>query len=69
MQLQIVSDVVPRCFRSIAMVRETTRVEEALLMWHSSETSQQGSIARCREGYVVLILVLISRSLPLVGTL
>jgi hypothetical protein len=69
MRLQIASDVVPRCFRSIAPIRETTRVEEVLLRRHSSGTSQQGSCARRREGYVVSISVLMSGSLVLVGTL
>jgi hypothetical protein len=63
------SDVVPRCFRSVAPVREMTMVEEFLLRWHSSGTSQRGSIARCREGYVVSISVLMPGSLALVGTL
>jgi hypothetical protein len=69
MRLQIVSDVVPRCFRSVAPIREMTRVEEVLLRRRSSGTSQRGSCARCREGYVVSISVLMSGSLALVGTL
>jgi hypothetical protein len=69
MRLQIASDVVPRCFRSIALIRETTRVEEVLLRRHSSGMRQRGSCARCREGYVVSISVLMSGSLALVGTL
>jgi hypothetical protein len=67
--LQIVSDVVPRCFRSVARMRETTRVEEVLLRRRSSGTSQRGSCARHREGYLVSISVLMSGSLALVGTL
>jgi hypothetical protein len=67
--LQMASDVVPRRFRSIALMREMTRVEEVLLRRHSSGTSQRGSVARCREGYVVSISVLMSGSLALVGTL
>jgi hypothetical protein len=69
MQLQMASDVVPRCFRSIAPIREMTRVEEVLLTWHSSGISQRGSCARYREGYMVSISVLMSGSLALVGTL
>jgi ABC-type branched-subunit amino acid transport system ATPase component len=68
-QLQMASDVVLRHFRSVAPMREMTMVEEVLFRCHSSGTSQQGSVARCREGYVVLILVLMSGSLALVGTL
>jgi hypothetical protein len=63
------SDVVPRCFRSVAPMREITIVEEFLLRWRSSGTSQQGSVARYREGYVVSILVLMSGSFALVGML
>jgi hypothetical protein len=63
------SDVVPRRFRSITPMREMTRVEEVLLRWRSSGTSQRGSCARCREGYVVSISVLMSGSLALVATL
>jgi hypothetical protein len=63
------SDVVPRSFRSVAPIREMTRVKEVLLRRRSSGTSQRGSVARCREGYVVSISVLMSGSLALVGTL
>jgi hypothetical protein len=69
MRWQIASDVVPRCFRSIALIREMTRVEEVLLRRRSSGTSQRGSCARRREGYMVSISVLMSGSLALVGTL
>jgi hypothetical protein len=65
----MVSDIVPRCFRSVAPRRERTMVEEFLLRQYSSGTSQRGSVARCREGYVVSISVLISGSLALVGML
>jgi hypothetical protein len=68
-RLQIASDVVPRCFRSVAPTREMTMVEEFLLRRRSSATSQRGSVARCREGYVVSISVLMSGSFALVGTL
>jgi hypothetical protein len=44
-------------------------VEAVLLRWRSSGTSQRGSVARCREGYVVSISVLMSGSLALVGML
>jgi hypothetical protein len=69
MWLQIASNVIPRGFRSIALMRETTRVEEVLLRWHSVGTSQQGSYARCREGYVDSISDLMAGSLALIGTL
>jgi hypothetical protein len=54
---------------SVAPLREMTMVEEVLLRQHSSGISEWGSVARYREGYVVSILVLISGSLALVGTL
>jgi hypothetical protein len=63
------SDVVLRCFRSVAPMREITMVEKVLLRQHSSGTSQWGSVVMCRQGYMVLILVLISGSLALVGIL
>jgi hypothetical protein len=63
------SDIILRCFRSVALTREMTMVEEFLLRRRSSGTSQQGSVARCREGYVVSISVFMSGSLALVGTL
>jgi hypothetical protein len=69
MWLQIASNVVPRYFRSIAPIREMTIVEEDLLRWRSSGTSQRGSCASRREGYVVSISVLMAGSLALVGTL
>jgi hypothetical protein len=69
MRLQMVSDVVPRRFMSIAPMRDMTTVEEVLLRQRSSGTSQQGSCARRREGYVVSISALTARSLALVGTL
>jgi hypothetical protein len=69
MRLQIASDVVPRCFRSIAPIRETTKVDEVLVRRHSSGTSQRGSCVRRREGYVVSISVLTVKGLTFVGTL
>jgi hypothetical protein len=69
MRLQIASDVVPRCFRSIVPMTETMRVEEDLLRWRSVGTSHEGSCARCREGYMDWISALTSRRLALVGTL
>jgi hypothetical protein len=69
MRLQMASDVVLRCFRSIAPIREMIRVEEDLLRWHSPGTSHQGSYARRRDGYVVLISVVMAGSLALVGIL
>jgi hypothetical protein len=69
MWLQIASDVVPRCFRSIAPMRETTSVEEVLLMRRSVGTSRRGSYARCSEGYVDSISALTAGRLALVGTL
>jgi hypothetical protein len=65
----MVSNIVLRYFRSVTPTREMTMVEEFLLRRHSSGTSQRNSVASCREGYVVLISVLISGSLALVGTL
>jgi hypothetical protein len=44
-------------------------VEAFLLRRRSSGTSQRGSVASCREGYVVSISVLMSGSLALVGML
>jgi hypothetical protein len=67
--LETVSDVVLRCFRFIALVREITRVEEILLRQHSSGMSQWGSYARYRERYVVSISALTAGSLAFVGTL
>jgi hypothetical protein len=69
MQLQMASDVVPRCFMSIIPMREIRIVEEVLLRQHSSGTSQQGSYARHRGGYMSLISVLITWRSALVGTL
>jgi hypothetical protein len=69
MRLQIASDVVPRCFRSIVPMRETTRVEEGLLRRRSVGTSQRGSCARRREGYVHSISALTAGRLALVGIL
>jgi hypothetical protein len=69
MQLQIASNVILRCFRSIALMREMTRVEQFLLRWHSLGISQWGSCARHREGYVVSISALTAGSFMLVGTL
>jgi hypothetical protein len=63
------SDIIPRHFRSVTPMREMTIVEEVLLRRHSLGTSQRGSVARWREGYVVSISVLMSGSLALVGML
>jgi hypothetical protein len=68
-RLQIASDIVPRRFRSIVLMREMTRVEEVLLRRPSSGTSQRGSCVRCKEGYMDSISALTCVRLALVGIL
>jgi hypothetical protein len=49
-RLQMTSEVIPKHLKSIAPIREITRVEADLLRQHSIGMSQRGSSPRYREG-------------------